>query len=62
MIILAISVAAGGLGWQLYGGGVFSGGLLGCGYDMDHGIQLVGYGSSGSKDYWIVRRAPAARK
>ena len=39
---VAISVAAGGLGWQLYGGGVYGGGLLGCGFDMDHGVQLVG--------------------
>jgi len=55
---IAISLAAGGLGWQLYGGGIFGGGLLGkCGYDQDHGVQLVGYGSQGGKLYWIVRNS-----
>jgi len=56
---IAISVAAGGLGWQLYGGGVYSGGLLGCGYVMDHAVQLVGYGHDDkkNKDYWLVRNS-----
>jgi len=55
---VAISLAAGGMGWQIYGGGVFGGGLLGkCGYDQDHGVQLVGYGASGSNMYWIVRNS-----
>merc|ERR1712232_767490 len=39
---IAISVAAGGLGWQLYGGGIMSGSKN---YDMDHAVQLVGYGT-----------------
>jgi len=54
---IAISVAAGGIGWQLYGGGVYSGGLLGCGWDEDHAVQLVGYGVDGSKMYWLVRNS-----
>ena len=45
------SVAAGGLGWQIYKGGVFDGvthGIFhpGCGYWVDHGVQLVGYGGN----------------
>lgn len=53
---VAISVAAGGLGWQLYGGGVFDGkGLLACNFDQDHAVQLVGYGVEGTDEYWIVR-------
>jgi len=51
---VAISVAAGGFGWQLYGGGVFTGN---CGYVMDHGVQLVGYGSDKGTDYWIIRNS-----
>eukprot|EP00928_Gymnodinium_smaydae_P060897 TRINITY_DN4478_c0_g1_i1.p1 TRINITY_DN4478_c0_g1~~TRINITY_DN4478_c0_g1_i1.p1 ORF type:complete len:396 (-),score=108.36 TRINITY_DN4478_c0_g1_i1:170-1315(-) len=54
---VAISVAAGGMGWQMYGGGVYKGGLFGCGWDEDHAVQLVGYGKDGNKLYWIVRNS-----
>ena len=50
--------------WQFYGGGVYDGkGLMGkCGYDMDHGVQMVGIGThmskkGKSKDYWIIRNS-----
>jgi cathepsin L len=54
---IAISAAAGP--WQLYEKGVFS---KKCSWSMDHGIQLVGYGtdsSAGSGDgmYWLVRNS-----
>jgi len=52
---IAISVAAGGLEWQFYGGGVYGG--KGCGYVEDHAVGLVGYGTKGKKDYWIVRNS-----
>jgi cathepsin L len=55
---IAISVAAGGLGWQIYGGGIFSStGLFGCNYVMDHAVQLVGYGEEDSTMYWLVRNS-----
>jgi len=58
---IAIDVAAGGLGWQFYHGGVFSGGLFGCGFGVDHAVQLVGYGEDSSilssKMYWLVRNS-----
>lgn len=50
---IAISVAAGSFGWQMYGGGVYSGS---CGYDEDHAVQMVGYGTDGA-DYWLVRNS-----
>jgi len=51
---VAISIAAGGMAFQFYGGGVVSD----CNdYVMDHGVQLVGYGSSSGKDYWLVRNS-----
>jgi C1A family cysteine protease len=28
-----------------------------CGTDVDHAIQLVGYGTEGTKDYWLVRNS-----
>merc|ERR1712007_82171 len=39
---VSISVAAGGIGWQLYFGGIMSGSKN---FDMDHAVQLVGYGT-----------------
>jgi len=50
---VAISLAAGSFGWQLYGGGVLSN----CDCDMDHAVQLVGYGTDSGKDYWLVRNS-----
>jgi hypothetical protein len=38
---ISITVAAGGIGWQLYSSGVFSGGITGnCGWTLDHGVQV----------------------
>jgi len=51
---ISISVAAGGIGWQLYFGGIMSGSRN---YDMDHAVQLVGYGTENGKDYWLVRNS-----
>lgn len=51
---VSISLAAGSVGWQIYGGGVLDGD---CGFDVDHGVQLVGYGTDGGKGYWIVRNS-----
>eukprot|EP00091_Calanus_sinicus_P005876 TRINITY_DN163_c0_g2_i1.p1 TRINITY_DN163_c0_g2~~TRINITY_DN163_c0_g2_i1.p1 ORF type:complete len:212 (-),score=50.53 TRINITY_DN163_c0_g2_i1:37-597(-) len=52
---LAISVAANT--FKDYHGGIFSG----CSYDeniqLNHSVQLVGYGSEGGVDYWIVRNS-----
>merc|ERR1712217_154351 len=45
------------MGWQVYGGGVYGGK---CGYDQDHAVQLVGYGSDAGKDYWLVRNSWAS--
>jgi len=56
-----IAISAAAEPWQLYDGGVYNGK---CGTDVDHAIQLVGYGSgetSGFKkekiDYWLVRNS-----
>eukprot|EP01012_Entosiphon_sulcatum_P054536 TRINITY_DN7540_c2_g1_i1.p1 TRINITY_DN7540_c2_g1~~TRINITY_DN7540_c2_g1_i1.p1 ORF type:complete len:396 (+),score=95.85 TRINITY_DN7540_c2_g1_i1:34-1188(+) len=54
---IAITVAA-NTGWQLYVGGIFDG----CDQknpDLNHAVQLVGYGheASNGKDYWLVRNS-----
>jgi len=55
---ISISVAAGSFSWQLYGGGVYTGGMFGsCGFVVDHAVQLVGYGSDSGKMYWLVRNS-----
>ena len=48
-----IAISAAAEPWQLYSSGVFS---QDCGTDVDHAIQLVGYGSDGAEDYWYVAR------
>ena len=57
---VSVAVAAGGLSWQLYHGGVMkNGGLLGCGYKrLDHGVLAVGYNSEANDSpYWIVKNS-----
>jgi len=51
---IAVSVDA--MPWMSYSSGVFTG----CGLariDINHAVQLVGYGTAGGKDYWIVRNS-----
>jgi len=51
---ISISVDAGS--WGGYGGGIFDG----CDQsspDLDHAVQLVGYGTEGGQDYWLVRNS-----
>jgi cathepsin L len=57
-----LSVAVDASGWSFYGGGVFDG----CSYDrnieINHAVQLVGYGTDASEgDYWIVRNSWGSR-
>lgn len=51
---IAISIAASGFKFQIYGGGI----LTNCNdYVMDHAVQLTGYGADGDKMYWTVRNS-----
>ena len=55
---VSISVAADT--WSFYSGGVFDGSMgSGCDVDIDHAVQLVGYGkdSDSGKYYWLVRNS-----
>jgi C1A family cysteine protease len=40
---------------MLYKGGIIS--SSSCGTNVDHAVNLVGYGSENGKDFWIVRNS-----
>ncbi|KAL1540383.1 low-temperature-induced cysteine proteinase-like [Salvia divinorum] len=51
---VAVAIEAGGRDFQLYQSGIFTGS---CGLALDHGVNVVGYGSENGLDYWIVRNS-----
>lgn len=54
---LAVNVAA--AAWMDYESGIYDG----CGYDnveIDHVVELVGYGSEDGQDYWLIRNSWSA--
>jgi len=48
------SICVDAASWQLYFGGIIR---FFCGQDLDHCVQLTGYGTEGSTDYWIIRNS-----
>ncbi|GAA0141450.1 cysteine protease [Lithospermum erythrorhizon] len=51
---VSVAIEAGGRDFQLYESGVFTGS---CGTALDHGVNVVGYGTENGMDYWIVRNS-----
>jgi cathepsin L len=51
---MAVSVDAGA--WHDYSGGIFDGGNH-TNPDLDHLVQLVGYGTDNGNDYWLIRNS-----
>ena len=52
----AIAIDASHWSFQLYSGGIYDESSCSS-YNLDHGVGCVGYGSEGSKNYWIVRNS-----
>lgn len=53
---LTVSVAASN--WHFYSGGIYEGCPSGDeNVDINHAVQLVGYGSENGKDYWVIRNS-----
>ena len=51
---VSVAVDAQGFNWQFYRGGVMAGH---CGTQLDHGVLAVGYDSSASTPYVIVKNS-----
>merc|ERR1711933_691950 len=48
-----LSVCVDANSWNSYRSGI----MTSCGQNVDHCVQIVGYGSSGSTNYWKVRNS-----
>jgi len=54
--VVSVAIEADTSSFQLYSSGVYSDET--CGTDLDHGVSIVGYGTSDDgMDYWIVRNS-----
>jgi len=51
---ISVAIEADQAGFQNYKSGIFSGA---CGKNLDHGVLAVGYGVSGSTQYWKVKNS-----
>jgi C1A family cysteine protease len=52
---VSIAVAASSSVFRNYNSGIISSSA--CGTSVDHAVLLVGYGSTGSQNYWIVKNS-----
>jgi len=51
---VSVAIEADQYAFQYYSSGILTGT---CGTDLDHGVLVVGYGSDGTQDYWLVKNS-----
>lgn len=51
---VSIAIEADKVGFQFYKSGIFDGD---CGFTLDHGVLLVGYGTEDGVDYWKIKNS-----
>ncbi|WOL02088.1 low-temperature-induced cysteine proteinase-like [Canna indica] len=54
---VSVGIDASSLDFQLYTGGIYDGACSSNPDDIDHAVLIVGYGSQGDIDYWIVKNS-----
>jgi cathepsin L len=55
VVVQPIAVSVDASTWNLYSSGIYN--CTNATLDIDHAVQLVGYGSENGQDYWIVRNS-----
>jgi KDEL-tailed cysteine endopeptidase len=51
---VSVAIDASGIAFQLYHSGIMK---HFCGTSLDHGVLVVGYGTEGTDDFWIVKNS-----
>ncbi|KEH36607.1 papain family cysteine protease [Medicago truncatula] len=54
---ISVGIDGSTLDFQLYTGGIYDGDCSSNPDDIDHAVLIVGYGSDGNQDYWIVKNS-----
>ncbi|KMT04416.1 hypothetical protein BVRB_8g180920 [Beta vulgaris subsp. vulgaris] len=54
---ISVGIDGSSIDFQLYTGGIYDGTCSSNPDDINHAVLIVGYGSEGNKDYWIVKNS-----
>ncbi|CAI9087270.1 OLC1v1021304C1 [Oldenlandia corymbosa var. corymbosa] len=54
---VSVGIDGSAIDFQLYTGGIYDGECSNNPNDIDHAVLIVGYGSEGGEDYWIVKNS-----
>ncbi|XP_027105534.1 low-temperature-induced cysteine proteinase [Coffea arabica] len=54
---ISVGIDGSAIDFQLYTGGIYDGECSDNPDDIDHAVLIVGYGSQGGEDYWIIKNS-----